>query len=161
MLNRLPTAIASRTLSTAVLMNRAWMHHFGKGLVATPGDFGFLGERPTHPELLDWLAGEFTAGGWRLKRMHRLMLTSTAYRQASARRPELQGIDPDNRLLWHFPRQRLEGEHSGEHGRPAESILPRPRTTARVRSGQAGSAGFGPGETATAGFAAAEGGPTK
>jgi hypothetical protein len=57
-----------------VLVNRAWMHHFGRGLVGTPGDFGFLGERPTHPELLDWLATEFVAGGWSLKHLHRVIM---------------------------------------------------------------------------------------
>jgi hypothetical protein len=91
-------------------MNRIWMHHFGKGIVGTPGDFGLLGERPTHPELLDWLASEFMAGGWRMKRMHRLMMTSTAYRQSSQRRPELQQIDPDNRLLGRMSVRRLEAE---------------------------------------------------
>src|SRR5207248_4361672 len=72
-------------LTARVLVNRVWMHHFGRGLVGTPGDFGFLGERPTHPELLDWLAGDFMAGGWRLKRLHKLIMTSTAYRQAARR----------------------------------------------------------------------------
>ena len=70
-------------------MNRVWLNHFGKGIVATPGDFGILGERPTHPELLDWLASEFmNPSGWTLKRIHKLILMSTAYRQSSARRPE-------------------------------------------------------------------------
>jgi mono/diheme cytochrome c family protein len=97
-------------LTARVLVNRLWMHHFGKGIVATPGDFGFLGERPTHPELLDWLANEFMAGGWRMKRMHRLIMTSTAYRQASRRTPELQKADPDNRLLGRMSVRRLEAE---------------------------------------------------
>ncbi len=97
-------------LTARVLVNRAWMHHFGKGIVGTPGDFGVLGERPTHPELLDWLASDFMAGGWRLKRLHRLIMTSTAYRQSSQRRPELQTIDPDNRLLGRMSIRRLEAE---------------------------------------------------
>ncbi|MFN0051027.1 MAG: DUF1553 domain-containing protein [Planctomycetales bacterium] len=97
-------------LVARVLVNRFWLHHFGKGLVATPGDFGIQGERPSHPELLDWLADEFMRGGWRLKRLHRLMLNSTAYRQASVRRPELEGIDQDNRLLGRMPVRRLEAE---------------------------------------------------
>jgi mono/diheme cytochrome c family protein len=97
-------------LTARVVMNRVWQHHFGKGIVGTPGDFGFLGERPTHPELLDWLASEFMRGGWRLKRMHKMIVTSTAYRQSSAHRPDLEKIDPENRLLGRMPLQRLEAE---------------------------------------------------
>jgi hypothetical protein len=67
-------------LVARVLVNRVWMHHFGRGIVATPADFGTQGERPSHPELLDWLADEFMAGGWRLKRLHKMIMTSTAYR---------------------------------------------------------------------------------
>jgi mono/diheme cytochrome c family protein len=96
-------------LTARVLVNRFWMQHFGKGLVGTPGDFGLLGERPTHPELLDWLASEFMAGGWRLKPLHRLIMTSTAYRQSAQRRPEL-AADPDNRLLGRMSVRRLEAE---------------------------------------------------
>ena len=70
-------------LTTRVLVNRVWLHHFGRGIVASPADFGTLGERPTHPELLDWLASEFVAQGWSLKKLHRLIMTSAAYRQAS------------------------------------------------------------------------------
>ena len=72
-------------LVARVLVNRFWLHHFGRGLVGTPADFGALGERPTHPELLDWLADEFMRGGWTLKRLHRMIVTSTAYRQSSRR----------------------------------------------------------------------------
>jgi hypothetical protein len=97
-------------LTARVLVNRVWMHHFGRGLVGTPADFGALGERPTHPELLDWLASDFMAGGWRLKRLHKLILTSTAYRQASRRQPALERVDPDNRLLGRMPVRRLEAE---------------------------------------------------
>ena len=86
------------------------MHHFGRGLVGTPSDFGFLGERPTHPELLDWLASEFMRNGWRLKPLHRLIVTSAVYRQSSNRRPEVDALDPDNRLLGRMPVQRLEAE---------------------------------------------------
>jgi hypothetical protein len=86
------------------------MHHFGRGLVGTPGDFGRLGERPTHPELLDWLASEFVAGGWSVKNLHRLILTSAAYRQSSAREPAKDSADPDNRLLGRFPLRRLDAE---------------------------------------------------
>ncbi|MDR3633847.1 MAG: PSD1 and planctomycete cytochrome C domain-containing protein [Isosphaeraceae bacterium] len=93
-----------------VLVNRVWMHHFGRGIVATPADFGALGERPTHPELLDWLADEFVRDGWSLKRLHRLVMNSTAYRQSSRRDPKLDAIDPDNRLLGRMPVRRLEAE---------------------------------------------------
>jgi hypothetical protein len=114
-------------LVARVLVNRVWMHHFGRGLVETAGDFGFLGNRPTHPELLDWLASEFVASGWSLKQLHRLILTSSVYRQAGAssspshitaslvstpdselRTP--QTIDPDNTLYWQFPLRRLQAE---------------------------------------------------
>ena len=86
------------------------MHHFGRGLVATPGDFGRLGEQPTHPELLDWLADEFMRSGCSLKKLHRLLMISTAYRQSSRRRPELDMADPDNRLLGRMSIRRLEAE---------------------------------------------------
>jgi hypothetical protein len=97
-------------LTARVLVNRVWLHHFGKGLVGTPGDFGALGERPSHPELLDWLGGEFMDHGWRLKRLHRLILTSTVYRQSSRRDPAKDRLDPDNRLLGRMPVRRLEAE---------------------------------------------------
>jgi Protein of unknown function (DUF1553)/Protein of unknown function (DUF1549) len=98
-------------LTARVLVNRLWQHHFGRGLVATPNDFGLRGDRPSHPELLDWLAREFVAHGWSLKHMHRLMVLSSTYRQSS-RAADAAGnkVDPDNRLLWHMNRQRLEGE---------------------------------------------------
>jgi hypothetical protein len=86
------------------------MHHFGKGIVATPGDFGYLGERPSHPELLDWLASRFASDGWQLKRFHRLLLTSTAFQQQSVRRPEIDAADPDNRMLARMSARRLEAE---------------------------------------------------
>jgi hypothetical protein len=97
-------------LTARVMMNRLWQHHFGKGIVGTPGDFGAMGEKPSHPELLDWLAREFVEKGWRLKAMHRLMVTSAAYRQGSEWRKEAAAVDPDNRLLWRMNRRRLEGE---------------------------------------------------
>jgi hypothetical protein len=97
-------------LTARVLVNRFWLHHFGKGIVRTPADFGYLGERPTHPELLDWLASDFMAGGWRLKRLHRLLMTSTAYRQTSTRQPNKDRLDPDNRMLGRANVRRLEAE---------------------------------------------------
>ena len=93
-----------------VLVNRVWMHHFGRGLVATPADFGMAGEPPSHPELLDWLADEFVRGGWRMKALHRQMVLSTAYQQSSVRTPELQAKDPDNRWLGRMSVRRLEAE---------------------------------------------------
>lgn len=97
-------------LLTRVLVNRFWMHHFGKGIVVTPSDFGYLGERPSHPELLDWLATRFVNDGWQLKRFHRLLLASTAFRQQSVRRSEIDAADPDNRLLARMSVRRLEAE---------------------------------------------------
>ena len=97
-------------LVARVLVNRIWMHHFGRGIVGTPSDFGVLGERPTHPQLLDWLADEFVAGGWSLKKFHKLIMTSTVYRQTSAAAPDKLAIDGANRLYWKWPVQRLDAE---------------------------------------------------
>jgi hypothetical protein len=98
-------------LTARVMVNRIWQHHFGRGIVATPSNFGKNGERPTHPELLDWLAHTFIERGWSIKAMHRLMLTSSAYRQASENTVcDGSDVDPENRLLWHFNRRRLEAE---------------------------------------------------
>jgi mono/diheme cytochrome c family protein len=97
-------------LTARVLVNRVWLNHFGRGIVATPGDFGVLGARPTHPELLDWLADELVRGGWSLKRMHKLIMTSSVYRQTSARRPECEAVDADAALLWRMPVRRIEAE---------------------------------------------------
>jgi cytochrome c553 len=93
-----------------VTMNRSWQQFFGKGLVETENDFGTQGSPPSHPELLDWLALEFPARGWSMKAMHRLMVTSATYRQASRGRPELTERDPYNRLLGRQARLRLEAE---------------------------------------------------
>jgi len=97
-------------LVTRVLVNRIWMHHFGRGIVGTPSDFGILGQRPTHPKLLDWLAKEFVAGGWSLKQLHKLIVTSTVYRQTSAADPEKLSADPSNLLYWKWPVGRLDAE---------------------------------------------------
>jgi mono/diheme cytochrome c family protein len=97
-------------LVARVLVNRFWLHHFGRALVSTAGDFGMLGERPSHPELLDWLADDFMRGGWKLKRLQRLIVTSRAYRQSSSRRDDLDAVDPDNRLLGRMSVRRLEAE---------------------------------------------------
>jgi hypothetical protein len=97
-------------LTARVLVNRFWMHHFGRGIVATPADFGRLGAPPTHPELLDWLATRFMQDGWELKKLHRLLLHSAAYRQNSRRTDALDQVDPENHLLGRMPLQRLEAE---------------------------------------------------
>jgi hypothetical protein len=93
-----------------VLANRIWLHHFGRGIVETPGDFGMLGMRPTHPELLDWLATELVRQNWSLKRLHRLIMTSTVYRQSSRRDPAQQSVDSANALYGRYPLRRLEAE---------------------------------------------------
>jgi hypothetical protein len=133
-------ASAENPLTARVIVNRVWGWHFGQALVRTPSDFGAQGEPPTHPELLDWLAKDFTAHGWRLKRLHRQIMLSATYQQSPqmrnadfGMRNETQSVpftvaasslvliphsafrtpyskDPDDRLLWHFPRQRLDGE---------------------------------------------------
>jgi len=99
----------SHPLVARVLVNRFWMHHFGEGLVASEGDFGLAGEPPSHPALLDWLASRFMAEGWRLKPLHRLLVTSTAYRQ-QARSAASEEFDPDNRLLGRWSVRRLDAE---------------------------------------------------
>jgi hypothetical protein len=93
-----------------VAINRIWEHDFGRGLVATSDDFGIQGEKPTHPELLDWLATEFVRQGWSLKAMHRLIVNSATYRQASAVTPAALEKDPANRWLARGPRFRIEAE---------------------------------------------------
>ncbi len=97
-------------LTARVNVNRMWQACFGKGLVETENDFGLLGSKPTHPELLDWLATEFVARGWSQKAVHRLLVTSAAYRQSSRHRPELEETDPYNRLMARQSRMRLEAE---------------------------------------------------
>jgi hypothetical protein len=100
-------------LTARVIVNRLWAYHFGRGIVATPNDFGRMGARPTHRELLDWLANDFVRGGWTLKRMHRQILLSNAYQQ-SGENPAMAALgrekDPERTLLWAFPRRRLEAE---------------------------------------------------
>jgi hypothetical protein len=97
-------------LTPRVLVNRLWQWHFGTGLVDTPNDFGRNGSLPSHPELLDWLAAEFMAGGWSIKRMHRLIVLSATYRQSSAATAAGLAQDADDRLLWRYPPRRLEAE---------------------------------------------------
>ena len=121
-------------LTARVFVNRVWALHFGRGIVGTPGDFGLNGERPTHPELLDWLAVDFVRHGWRIKRLHRQIMLSDAYRQSSARSAELTRKDPDNKLFGRMNLRRLEAEEvrdgvlaaagklSLHHGGPSVSV---------------------------------------
>jgi hypothetical protein len=107
-------------LTSRVMVNRVWQYHFGRGIVATTSDFGRLGEAPSHPELLDWLAVRFVEDGWSLKRLHRLMVTSQTYRQGAGLRGEVAKapagtanpllVDPENRLLWRMSTRRLDAE---------------------------------------------------
>ncbi|MAM91204.1 MAG: hypothetical protein CMI15_06970 [Opitutaceae bacterium] len=101
----------SNQLTTRVMANRLWQWHFGQGIVASSNDFGYLGDRPSHPELLDWLAVRFVEEGWSLKAMHRLIMTSSTYRQGSVNHNKLaERVDADTRLLWRMPVRRMDAE---------------------------------------------------
>lgn len=108
----LARAIANRNnpLTPRVMVNRVWAHHFGAGLVRTPSDFGVKGERPTHPELLDWLASRFIEEDWSVKKLHRTIMLSAVYQQASDGEPRAMQEDPENRLLTRMNRCRLDYE---------------------------------------------------
>jgi mono/diheme cytochrome c family protein len=97
-------------LTARVIVNRLWQHHFARGIVATPSDFGHMGAKPTHPELLDYLASELMHRGWHLKAIHRMIVLSAAYRQSSESDPAARSADGDDALLWGYPPQRLEAE---------------------------------------------------
>lgn len=98
------------SLLARVFVNRLWHHHFGRGLVATPSDFGTQGDPPTHPDLLEWLAGDFVDHGWNVKRLQKQIMTSAVYRQDSAFNADKSESDPENTLLWRFPSRRVEAE---------------------------------------------------
>jgi len=98
------------SLLARVMVNRLWQRHFGRGLVATPDNFGLSGSPPSHPELLEYLAAEFRDRGWSVKTIHRMILLSAAYQQSSASREPALAVDPDDRLLWRYPLQRLDAE---------------------------------------------------
>ncbi|MSU36162.1 MAG: DUF1553 domain-containing protein [Pedosphaera sp.] len=104
--------IASRDnpLTARVMVNRIWQHHFGRGIVTSPNNFGFQGDKPTHPQLLDWLAREFIHSGWSMKAMHRLIMTSAAYQLSSQGQSEALKVDPANDLIWRFNMRRLTAE---------------------------------------------------
>jgi Protein of unknown function (DUF1549)/Protein of unknown function (DUF1553) len=121
-------------LPARVMVNRIWHYHFGHGIVATPGDFGRMGARPTHPELLDYLASYFVDSGWSIKKVHRLILLSNAYQEASDYQPKIAEADPDDKLLWRYPRHRME----------AEAIRDSMLATAGVLNPQAGGPGVYP-----------------
>ena len=99
-------------LTARVMVNRIWQYHFGRGIVSTPNDFGRMGGRPSNPELLDYLANQYVANGWQMKPLHRMILLSSAYRQASESPMEKVAMEKDseNALLWKFTRRRLEAE---------------------------------------------------
>ena len=103
-------ASPSNPLAARVIVNRVWQHHFGRGLVRSASNFGFQGDKPTHPELLDWLASELVKDGWRLKPLHRLIMLSSAYRMAASPSPKSLAKDPTNDLLSHFDMRRLDAE---------------------------------------------------
>ncbi len=103
-------ASADNPLAARVIVNRVWLHHFGQGIVRTPDDFGTRSEPPTHPELLDYLASWLVENGWSLKKLHRLIMSSSAYQQSSDENPRFAQIDPDNRYLWQMNRRRLDFE---------------------------------------------------
>src|SRR5207244_3446014 len=103
---------ARHPLTARVVVNRVWRWHFGKGLVRTTDNFGLLGESPSHPELLDWLARRFVADGWSLKSLHRLILNSSVYRQSSLPCAENLARDPENRLFGRANVRRLEAEEA-------------------------------------------------
>ena len=108
----LARAIASKSnpLTARVAVNRVWMHHFGEGIVPTPDDLGVQSEEPSHPELIDWLAGYFMENGWSFKKLHRVIMLSSAYQQSSRDNPRYAQRDPGNRLLWRANLRRLEFE---------------------------------------------------
>lgn len=131
-------------LTSRVIVNRLWQHHFGTGLVPTPSDFGTRGLPPSNPELLDWLSLKLMQSGWSLKQMHRVILTSNVYRQSATENAVARGVDPENRLLWRMPRLRVDFEEMRDSmlavagrldlsvgGRPFEDIM-NPKNTRRT-----------------------------
>jgi hypothetical protein len=97
-------------LTARVMVNRIWQWHFGEGIVRTPDNFGRLGQRPTHPELLDWLAARFVEDGWSIKQLHRRIMLSSVYQMSTAHNARASQFDPENRLLWRMNRRRMEVE---------------------------------------------------
>ena len=129
-------------LTARVIANRVWMHHFGRGLVSTPADFGRLGSLPTHPELLDWLAAELRDSGWSLKHLHRLIMLSTAYRQSSRREPDQMAIDAENRYYGRQNVLRLDAEDAprpgagGDRNARSHAVRPAGRASRKTTAGR-------------------------
>ncbi len=117
--------LPEQPLTARVTVNRFWQEVFGTGIVRTSGDFGISGELPSHPELLDWLAVEFRESGWDVQRFFRLLVTSSAYRQAAVATPEKMEKDPQNRLLSRGPRFRMDGEMIRDYALAASGLLVR------------------------------------
>jgi hypothetical protein len=97
-------------LTPRVMANRIWQGHFGTGLVASSSDFGLMGDRPSNPQLLDYLASSFVENGWSIKKLHRTIMLSNVYQQSSLTQEAAAAVDPDNKMLWRYPRHRVEGE---------------------------------------------------
>ena len=137
------------------MVNRVWQHHFGRGLVGTPSNFGTLGEPPTHPELLDHLADRFIADGWSFKELHREIMLSAAYQLGSTTDArERREVDPDNRLLWRMNRRRLEVEawrdaHAGRLGQARQHAGRRRPDLARQNNRRRTLYGYAPLSSAT------------
>jgi hypothetical protein len=112
-------------LTARVMVNRVWQYHFGRGIVQTPNDFGTRGKRPTHPELLDWLASRFVASGWSVKAMHKLIMLSRAYRMGAQDNPAYVLADPNNDLLWKFDQRRLSAEEIRDSMLTVSALLDR------------------------------------
>ncbi|MEP6756604.1 MAG: DUF1549 and DUF1553 domain-containing protein, partial [Chthonomonadales bacterium] len=146
----------SNPLTARVMVNRIWQGHFGDGIVRTPGNFGFLGERPTNPGLLDYLANEFVKSGWSSKSMHRLIMNSQAYRQSNVATPLARKVDADNRLFSRYSRRRLEAEElrdsllsaagtlDSKSGGPAAREANSPRRAVYCITIRSDRSGFGP-----------------
>ncbi|HEV8060895.1 MAG TPA: PSD1 and planctomycete cytochrome C domain-containing protein [Gemmataceae bacterium] len=134
----------SNPMTARALVNRLWHYHFGRGIVGTPNDFGKLGEMPTHPELLDWLADEFTHGGWKIKRLQKMIMLSHTYRMSSQANADGLRLDPGNMLFWRFPMRRLNAEEvrdsflavSGELNLKAGGLSVYPPISKEVLAGQ-------------------------
>jgi hypothetical protein len=143
-------------LTARVMVNRIWQYHFGAGIVRTPSNYGKLGERPTHPELLDFLAEAFVRSGWSIKKMHRLIMLSATYQQGSEAEPDTHKIDPDNQLFGRMNRRRLEaeavrdsllsvsGKLEGQMGGIATRDFNAPRRTLYLMTIRSDRSGFGP-----------------
>jgi hypothetical protein len=116
-------ASANNPVTSRVFVNRTWAQYFGHGIVETVSDFGHMGQKPTHPELLDWLALNFVEHGWSVKQLQRQILLSSTYRQSSASRQDAAELDPTDRLLWSFPRQRLDAEEIRDSLLAASGLL--------------------------------------